>query len=157
MSQLKIPSKRQPDRESFVAFMTLFGRAQEELRDLMRGAPGPAAGLGPMQMRALCICVENPGAAQSHLAKAMGRDKGQIARMAKELEERGLLAREPDARDKRSCRLTATASGIERSRWFESLEEAVAGRMFAGVGLEARDGLSAALALMESGLAGEGA
>lgn len=143
------------DREHFVEFMTLFGSAQQSLKDLMGREPELAGGgIGPMHFRALCICVENPGAAQQHLAKAMGRDKGQIARIARDLEERGLLAREPDGDDKRAFRLTATNAGVERSVWFKSLEERVARKMFSGLASSNMDGLAQALALMRCGLEG---
>lgn len=141
-------------REHFVEFMTLFGSAQQRLKDFMAEEPELARGLGPMHLRALCICVENPGAAQQHLAKAMGRDKGQIARIAKELEEQGLLARDPDSADKRAFRLTATAAGAKRCAWFKSLEERVSGKMFSSLSADEMESLATALASMSSGLEG---
>lgn len=64
----------------------------------------------------------------------MGRDKGQIARLIRELEERGFLSRSPDQRDKRVWRLAVTAEGEEKCRWFPVIEAKLANDLFAGFG-----------------------
>jgi DNA-binding MarR family transcriptional regulator len=56
----------------------------------------------------------------------MLRDKGQIARLIRELEERGLLVRTPDERDRRVWCLTVTPEGEEKCDWFSALEARVA-------------------------------
>lgn len=120
-----------PALDNFAALMTVFGSAQQVLKDWMQADPAQAQGLGPLHLRALCLCQRNPGGTQQHLVQAMGRDKGQIARMTRELEELGLLQRTPDAQDKRAWRLGVTAAGADKCRWFEALETRLAASLFA--------------------------
>ncbi|MGK5079983.1 MarR family winged helix-turn-helix transcriptional regulator [Janthinobacterium sp. HLX7-2] len=122
-----------PARDNFVAFMTVFGSAQQVLKDWMQADAQQAQGLGPLHLHALCLCWRNPGGAQRQLVQAMGRDKGQIARMTRELEELGWLLRTPDAQDKRAWRLSVTAAGVKKCLWFEALETRLAGELFAGM------------------------
>lgn len=122
---------------TFVAFMTAFGGAQQLLKTRMQD--DAEQGLGPLHLRALCLCQRNPGAPQQQLVQSMGRDKGQIARLIRDLEERGLLIRTPDERDKRVWLLTVTAEGDAKCQWFTALEAAVAQDLLGG--LPARDGV----------------
>jgi DNA-binding MarR family transcriptional regulator len=117
---------------AFVAFMTLFGSAQQVLKSRMQDEA--EKGLGPLHLRALCLCQRNPASTQQWLVQAMGRDKGQIARLIRELEERGFLCRSPDERDKRVWRLAVTQEGEEKCRWFSVLEAKLANDLFAGLG-----------------------
>jgi DNA-binding MarR family transcriptional regulator len=117
---------------AFVAFMTLFGSAQQVLKNRMQGEA--EKGVGPLHLRALCLCLRNPASTQQWLVQAMGRDKGQIARLIRELEERGFLSRSPDQRDKRVWRLAVTAEGEEKCRWFSVIEAKLANDLFAGFG-----------------------
>jgi DNA-binding MarR family transcriptional regulator len=118
---------------AFVAFMTLFGSAQQVLKSRMQDEA--EKGLGPLHLRALCLCLRNPDSTQQWLVQAMGRDKGQIARLIRELEERGFLRRSPDERDKRVWRLAVTAEGEEKCRWFSVIEAKLANDLFAGLGV----------------------
>ena len=117
---------------AFVAFMTLFGNAQQVLKNRMQEQA--EKGLGPLHLRALCLCQRNPGSTQQGLVQAMGRDKGQIARLIRELEEREFLTRTPDERDKRVWRLAVTAEGDEKCQWFSVIEAQLANDLFAGLG-----------------------
>lgn len=117
---------------AFVAFMTLFGSAQQVLKSRMQEQA--EKGLGPLHLRALCLCQRNPGSTQQWLVQAMGRDKGQIARLIRELEEREFLTRTPDERDKRVWRLAVTAEGDEKCQWFSVIEAQLANDLFAGLG-----------------------
>lgn len=117
---------------AFVAFMTLFGSAQQVLKSRMQDEA--EKGLGPLHLRALCLCLRNPDSTQQWLVQAMGRDKGQIARLIRELEERGFLSRSADQRDKRVWRLAVTAEGEEKCRWFSVIEAKLANDLFAGLG-----------------------
>jgi DNA-binding MarR family transcriptional regulator len=109
---------------TFIAFMTAFGEAQQLLKTRMQH--DAEQGLGPLHMRALCLCQLSPGAPQQQLVQSLGRDKGQIARLIRDLEERGLLVRTPDAQDKRVWRLSVTPEGDEKCAWFSGLEAGVA-------------------------------
>jgi DNA-binding MarR family transcriptional regulator len=109
---------------TFIAFMTAFGGAQQLLKNRMQD--DAERGLGPLHLRALCLCQRNPGGSQQQLVQSMLRDKGQIARLIRELEERGLLVRTPDERDRRVWCLTVTPEGEEKCDWFSALEARVA-------------------------------
>jgi DNA-binding MarR family transcriptional regulator len=91
-------------------------------------------GLGPLHLRALCLCQRNPGGSQQQLVQSMGRDKGQIARLIRELEERQYLVRTPDARDRRVWRLAVTPSGEEKCQWFSTIEAQLATDLFGALG-----------------------
>lgn len=62
----------------------------------------------------------------------MGRDKGQIPRLIRELEERHFLVRTPDERDRRVWRLAVTREGEEKYQWFSAIEAQLATDMLAG-------------------------
>jgi DNA-binding MarR family transcriptional regulator len=64
-----------------------------------------------MDSKVLGYFGRHPGATQSDLAQHSGRDKAQLARLIKGMRERGLLAGEADAADRRNVRLSLTADG----------------------------------------------
>lgn len=113
---------------AFVRLMALFGAAQQVLRTRMQA--DAELGLGPVDMAALCLCQKNPGGTQQDLVKAMGKDKGQIARLTGELEKQGLLLRTPDAQDGRVWRLSVTAEGEKKCTWFFAIEAELANALF---------------------------
>lgn len=121
---------------TFVAFMTLFGSAQQVLKNRMQDEA--EQGLGPLHLRVLCLCLRNPGCTQQQLVQSMGRDKGQIARLTRDLEERKFLVRTPDERDRRVWRLAVTPEGEEKSQWFSAIETRLATDMFGGLGTKER-------------------
>lgn len=110
---------------TFVAFMTASGHAQQILKARMLAAD-VEQGLGPLHLHALCLCQRSPGATQQQLVQSMGRDKGQMARLIRDLEDHGLLTRSTDERDRRVWRLYLTPEGATRSAWFSALEAQVA-------------------------------
>jgi DNA-binding MarR family transcriptional regulator len=116
---------------TFVAFMTLFGSAQQVLKSRMQAQA--EQGLGPLHLRALCLCLRNPGASQQQLVQSMGRDKGQIARLIRELEDRHYLVRTPDEHDRRVWRLTVTPEGDEKCQWFSAIEANLATDLLGGI------------------------
>jgi DNA-binding MarR family transcriptional regulator len=59
----------------------------------------------------LRFLARNPGATQRELAEAIGMPASRLVAMADELEGRGLVRRMRDAQDRRSHRITLTASG----------------------------------------------
>ncbi len=113
-----------PAVSGFVALMTISGQAQQLLKARMQDTT--LAGLGPLHMHALCLCQQQPGAPQQALVQALGRDKGQMARLIRDLEDHGLLTRNTDERDRRVWRLYLTPEGATRSAWFSALEAQVA-------------------------------
>lgn len=141
MSQQPHPeADRASTVSTFVAFMTLFGSAQQVLKTRMQDQA--EQGLGPLHLRALCLCLRNPGGTQQQVVQSMGRDKGQVARLIRELEERHFLVRTPDERDRRVWRLTVTPEGKEKCQWFSAIEAQLATDMFGGIGAEKREQLA---------------
>jgi DNA-binding MarR family transcriptional regulator len=122
---------------TFIDFMTLFGTVQQQLKNRMQDESDEK--LGPLHMRLLCLCAAEPGCTQQQVVRSMGRDKGQIARLARDLEERKLIERSADAQDRRIVRLVLTAEGDTRRRWFERIEATLANDMFGQLAGPERD------------------
>ncbi|GAA4339845.1 hypothetical protein GCM10023144_38560 [Pigmentiphaga soli] len=100
--------------------MFLFrGRLQQALRE-------DASGLTGLELRVLGYFGRQPGATQAELVQHSGRDKGQVARLVKGLEARGLLRREPGAG--RGAGLMLTEAGAALHGRLEGLRARVAGR-----------------------------
>lgn len=139
----KIPATPASDAPvaTFVNFMTLFGRAQQVLRNRMQAASEEK--LGPLHMRMLILCRDSPGCTQQHIVQAFSRDKGQVARLARDLEEHQLLVRTQDADDRRVWRLTLTAAGQAKCAWFAAIEAELATQMFGALPAAAHAGLDA--------------
>jgi len=87
--------------------------------------------LAPLHFKVLRHCASQPGANQQTLVEASGRDKGQIARLVKDLAERGMLVREPDPNDGRVSRLVVTAEGAAATGRFDDTEAAVGATLLA--------------------------
>jgi DNA-binding MarR family transcriptional regulator len=66
-----------------------------------------------MDGKVLEFFAARPGTTHGDLVAHSGRDKAQLARLVKGLRERGLLHGDIDAADRRSVRLSLTASGKE--------------------------------------------
>lgn len=124
---------------TFQAFMTLFGSVRQVMKTRMGEDTGHA--LGPVHLRALCLCLRNPGWTQQQLGQAMGRDKGQIARLIRELEEDAWLARTPDEQDRRVWRLNVTPAGEKECEWFLAIEARLATDLFGGLQAKEREQL----------------
>lgn len=104
----------------FVTFMRLFGRAQVQLKARMHGLMDDA--LGPLHLRALQLIGDMPGMTQRELGAHMGRDKGQIARLTRELEDAGYVQRSAHPQDNRAWCLHTSAQGHQSSLQFSALE-----------------------------------
>ncbi len=65
----------------------------------------------PAQYSVLVMIDENPGLSQMALSKALNIERAHLMHMLDALEERGLVKREPSARDRRSHALHLTESG----------------------------------------------
>lgn len=117
-------------RAVFVSFMHVFGAAQQRLKDRMRT---DQAGPGPLHLRLLSLCVELPGSTQQQLADALGRDKGQVAHLIRDLSERGLVNRLADPNDARLLRMHASAAGQRQAQTFIALETELARQLFEGL------------------------
>jgi DNA-binding MarR family transcriptional regulator len=141
--QIKMGPASEPDLATFVDFMTLFGTAQQVLKSRMQAASEQK--LGPLHMRVLTLCLSMPGCTQQHIVQTMGRDKGQVARLARDLEEHQLIVRAQDEDDRRAWRLTLTPAGAAKCEWFAAIETALATQMFGALGAGERASLDALL------------
>jgi DNA-binding MarR family transcriptional regulator len=68
-------------------------------------------GLKPAQLDVLMNLYRHPGMSQHDLARRLLVGRSNITMLLPQLERRGLLLREGDAKDKRVLRLTLTADG----------------------------------------------
>ncbi len=143
------PGRRDPAPAlaTFQAFMTLFGGIRQLLKTRMQDSPHA---LGPVHLRALVLCQLNPGWTQQQLGRAMGRDKGQMTRLIRELEDQAWLRRSPDAQDRRVWRLHVTAAGEKACAWFLSIEAEVAAELFDGLPAAQRAELAQTLASLQA-------
>lgn len=91
--------------ELLSAVSNLFDR---KLRDM---AADVTPDLHFSQAKAIGFLGRNPGCSHQAFAAALERDKGQIARLVKELELRGLVRREADPQDWRAQCLFLTEAG----------------------------------------------
>ncbi len=64
-----------------------------------------------MEGKILGFFAKNPGATLGALAKKLGRDKGQVARLIKTVKDQGLLTAQNAVGDRRQVRLELTAEG----------------------------------------------
>lgn len=110
------------------ALIALFGGMKQALRHQLQGDGAPAT--APMLLRMLQLCERQPGITQQGLAQLTGRDKGQVARLVKELLDEGLLIREDHPDDKRSHRLRSTAAGQAAVERFVAAEAGAAELIF---------------------------
>ena len=122
------PSPPRP-QDVLESLMSLFGG----IKRAMRQGLGADATVPPMLLRVLQLCERQAGITQQGLARLTGRDKGQVARMVKELLELGLLQREDHPEDRRSHCLRPTPVGRTAVRRFEQAEVAVAQWLLEGM------------------------
>lgn len=137
-------SSPQP-QETLEALMSLFGGIKRGLHHELRdSAPVP-----PMLLRLLQLCQRRSGITQQELAQMTGRDKGQVARMVKELLEKELLLREDHPVDRRSHCLRPTPAGARAVQAFEQAEAGVARWLFAGMDATERKALQQQLGALQ--------
>ena len=115
-------SAHPPSQEVLESLMSLFGGIKRAMRHALDGD----AAVPPMLLSVLQLCERQAGITQQGLARLTGRDKGQIARMVKELLELGLLQREDHPDDRRSHCLRPTPAGRAAVRRFEQASATVA-------------------------------
>lgn len=83
-------------------------------RIVSENAERVSPGMLPAAYKVFTSIVRLERVTQSALAEALVADKGQISRTVKELEDLGLVGREPDPTDRRSSILFPTPYGLER-------------------------------------------
>lgn len=123
-------------------------------RRFWRAAEGPLADLdlGPAHYRALAAVRREEGLAVKTLQTRLGVRKQSLQRVLNELEEAGMLARQPGVKDKRERLVTLTESGREAERAASAALRERLGQVFRLTGADAVAGARAVLAaLAETG------
>ena len=105
------------------------------------------AGIGRANARMLGHVVRWPGIAMGDLIDLTGTSKQALTRVARELEEKGLIAICPGLRDRRRRELTATAEGIALTG---RIEDAYAATMAEAYGTSGRESVSGFWHVMEA-------
>lgn len=83
-------------------------------RHLMENAQRVSPGMLPGAYKVFTTIVHRACIAQSALAEHLVVDKGQLSRTVRELEQLGLIRRDPDPEDGRASILSPTELGLER-------------------------------------------
>jgi DNA-binding MarR family transcriptional regulator len=94
--------------------------------------------LGPIESRCLNYVSRHPSCTQNDIVKASGRDKAQIARVAKILLDRGDLKRLPDQPGEKRHRLSVTPSGARLNDIAERHRQAIAYEMLSALSAQER-------------------
>lgn len=90
--------------------------------------------LTPPETQALRFLERQPGARLHHLVAETGRDKAQITRTMRALEDKGLVTREHDPDDQRCHRLRLSDEGHALGLTLEEIRTEIEARLFAGLG-----------------------
>jgi DNA-binding MarR family transcriptional regulator len=102
-----------PPEEVFEALHDLMHRYRAQRQ---RAVAAAGQDLSHMEAKVLGFFARQPEATLSDLVAHSGRDKSQLARLIAGLRERGLLAAQTDARDRRNLRLRCTPAAQEIHR-----------------------------------------
>lgn len=108
-----------------------------------------AGGLGPSLGAALVSVVEHGPLPPSALAEREGVSRPSCTRMVARLEAHGLLAREDDPADGRSCLLRATPAGVAHLDAVRSRKDAALARWIAALDEDDRAALDRAATVIE--------
>jgi DNA-binding MarR family transcriptional regulator len=125
--------------------MFLFrSQLQQHLREDGGDIPG-------MALKVLGFFARHPGCSQMELVQHSGRDKGQVARLVKDLTERGLLQRGDAAKGKRRVlQLTETGLGVHRR--LQRQKSQLANKLIAGLSIQELAQLNKLLAKLKAPL-----
>ncbi|MEX1081613.1 MAG: MarR family transcriptional regulator [Halofilum sp. (in: g-proteobacteria)] len=100
-------------------------------RDYRVGLNERGLDLGPPELQALRFLERNPGGRLHQLVAETGRDKAQITRTMRALEDGGLVTRTRDPDDQRCHRLQLSESGRETVAIIREVRSDIEGRLFA--------------------------
>lgn len=99
-------------------------------REFLSALQDAGTDLSPAEIRVLRLLHRSPGCSLQHLVICTGRDKAQVTRRVRCMEERKLVRRERDAGDQRSFRLYLTASGKRLEKQVRAVRAAVNRKLF---------------------------
>lgn len=109
-------------------------------------------GLSPFEVRLLTLIGRFPGTTQHDFGVMLARDKGQIARTVKKLEEHGLVRREASPTDWRSQHLLLSQQGAEISNRVLRGREELGSYVLQDLSLEDREATTVVLGRLLSRL-----
>lgn len=101
--------------------------------------------LGPPEVQALRFLERNPGSRLHHLAAETGRDKAQITRTMRALEDRSLVTRTADPDDQRCHRLHLSETGREVHAMIHEVRTGLEARLFAELDIDEQRQLASLL------------
>jgi DNA-binding MarR family transcriptional regulator len=117
--EARTPAVRAPDADEHAlavrALEAEFGELIARFRRLLTDAAHRVnPGMLPGAYKVFTTVVRREHTTMSALAETLMMDKGQLSRTVRELEQLGLVTREPDPHDGRSSILSPTAEGLAR-------------------------------------------
>lgn len=113
----------------------------EYRREFLAALAAAGLALSPAEIRVLRLLHRSPGCSLQHLVQGTGRDKAQVTRRVRALEERGLLRRERHTVDQRSFRLFLTAKGGQLEKSVRAVRSSVNRKLFSGLDSSEREQL----------------
>lgn len=116
-----------------------------------------ATGLTPFQARLLAALHRHPGSSQQELARRTGRDKAQITRTIRDLENNGMITRDAHESDWRSFRVTLTDEGARACSLLTEERATLSSTATAGLSSDERRVLAISLSRMKTNLDQRGA
>jgi len=112
---MSAPTEPDPRTEAVRALEAEFSGLIHQVRRIVsENAERVSPGMLPAAYKVFTTIVRRERVTQSELSEMLVADKGQISRTVRELEELGLIGREPDPTDRRSSILFPTPFGLER-------------------------------------------
>ena len=133
----------------------LMHQFKSHMHHAVRGTDDDA--IAPMEARALNFFARAPGSTASDLVAHSHRDKAQITRLIKQLEDRGLLASAPDESDRRRQCLQLTAHGHAMQRTMQQHRKRWAATLVKDFSAADREQLLTLLARMRRNIEGSAA
>jgi DNA-binding MarR family transcriptional regulator len=138
-----------PERDVLELVHAVMHRYRSQQHRVLRD--GPHA-ITHMDSKVLGFFGSHPGATQSDLVQHSGRDKAQLARLIKGMRERGLLAAQADAEDKRNLKLSLTPAGQAVQRSLKRQSMRLGTRAVAGMSMQEQRQLADLLRRMKENL-----
>lgn len=111
--------------------------------------------LTPPETQALRFLERNPGACLYHLVEETGRDKAQVTRTMRALEDKGMVVRERHPDDQRCHRLHLSDHGLATRAVIGEIRTDIEARLFAGLGIREQRRLGSLLQCCLASLQGD--
>ncbi|MDP5029824.1 MAG: MarR family transcriptional regulator [Paraglaciecola sp.] len=112
---------------------TIFGLAQIYRGHIKTAVNANELGLNGMHVRCLHIIANQSHCTANALVQLLGKDKAQIARLVKDMIEKGWLVKQASPSDKRSQILTLSGSGLALLQKISQLEKEIEASLLAGL------------------------